>query len=226
MNKKVFDTMFDSVISYDEKETSVGNFVAPTQLPRIDGMKPIDFVKPGFGGRADRKGGAIANQIAQFVSSGVNAIPLNDSCSIVLKSGGPSRHVYVSAADMLYDMRIAVQNFASKITASSIAEIGFDTEIDLVGKTVGGWFHVANTFLDSDMRPYELILESTSSGDTIIYEVYPTKPQQQFMMLFPSNNGGIALVTGIEDLLITVPADELSEGTVVAVQSINARDIM
>lgn len=219
-------TLFDQVISYDSENTSVLDKQIPSMNPKINPTDPMGVWKESVGGRADRKGGAIANQIAQFVSSGVNAIALGNTCSMVLKSGGPSRHVYRSAFEMLADMRIAVQNFASKITASSIAEAAIDTEIDLVGRTIGGWFHVANSFLNSDLRPYELILESTTTSDIIIYEIYPTQAQQQFMILFPSNNGGMALVQSVEDLLITIPADELGEGTVVSVQSINARDIM
>jgi hypothetical protein len=217
--------IFDSVISYDSN-TSVNKLLLPTQQPVIKSPDPIDYTKNMWGGRADRRGGAIANQIAQFVASGVNAISIGDTCSLVLKSGGPSRHAYVSAAEFLNDVRIAVQNTASKGVESAVAEPTLPLEIDLLVRTIGIWCHVANSLLNSDLRPYELILESTSMAETIVYEVYPTQAQQQFMILIAANNGGIGLIQSLDDVLITVPEDELAEGTVFSVQSINARDIM
>jgi hypothetical protein len=222
--KPATSTQQDKIISYDQTisyDTSIG----PTQKANIKGDDPISYYKRTFGGRADRIGGALAYVIRKFVELGVNAVALDDSASLVLKSGGPSRHSYMSVPDFLLDLRVAIQNHANKIVETIEAEDGFDSELDLLGRTVGIWFNIANSQLYADYRPYELILESPDTSDILVYQVFPKKPQQEFLIMFPANNGGLGLLQSLSEINATIPVDELIEGTVISAQTINARDV-
>lgn len=174
---------------------------------------------------AKRYRGWAVNYMRAALAADRICVPMSGAQRLVLSAGDILRLNYNDLFEFLGAAENVLQGAASKEIPAPVAAVGgAPTVVALTTRSAGLIVRISDSTLNADYRPVPLQISGTGLS-TYTATLYPCSEKADAVLFGVSNNAGQAALIAATNVTLTIAADRIRAGALVAVESLTLRDI-